>query len=224
MGDRTTCTLVCGGKTTKAKMRALMRAIDTWNGSPCTGNELPDEGGICDFGEFEEVNYGALGKGVWHALRDAGLTFRWGWYAGGDYDRGYIYWRPGMDAPDDPSKLKHYWLTNDGHEFAEVRAMEAAAAAKPGLTVEAFVASLEIPPDVPPLEWRKRNEVDPSPPEPSMHPFTVIGVNDETGERFAEHTFGKDADDAESLVIKTNRPVENYTVAGVIAGHVELLA
>lgn len=216
MGDATTCFLVVGGKTTKRAMRNLFKQIDEHLGNP--GDELPDEGGICDFGEFEEVNYGTLPAEVWRALRDARLTFRWSWYEGWDYGRGYIFWKPGMEEPDDPHELRHYWQTHDGKDMADVSEMTQALEIKPDISLKEFLASLEIPGDPPPIEWGVPEEADPGPhKERPTLTFTVVGYWPETGERFCDHYEAVDAAGAEAAALAQHQEA-GLAVAGVFAG------
>lgn len=76
MGDRTNCTLIVFGETTKVQFGELTELIDA---------EIHDSP---ETWEFEEVNYAQLDPEVEEAIRKAGLSYIWLYENGCEYQSG----------------------------------------------------------------------------------------------------------------------------------------
>ncbi len=61
-------------------------------------------------------------------------------------------------------------------------------------------------------------------PEPEQHPFTVIGVWEETGEVLAEHVFAADPHEAMKLVSGCRDDPASLTILGAVDGKISLIA
>jgi len=213
MGDRTSCYLIVGGNVTHAGMRAIMKAIDNDLGE--TGDELPDEGEVADFGEFNEVNYGSMPDELFDALMAAGASFEWKWCAGGDYGEGYQRYIPGpsVDVPKTVGNIPSFFTLEREEVVSVVRLLAVDAA---GRTIRDVIDELDIPDDVPALHYIDEDDADPGA-EPKPGPlewYTVVGVH-ESGDRYCDHIQATSTEQAEEKACNEN---PGLRVASVFAG------
>lgn len=92
MGDNTDCTLYLWGITTREKMDRVYSTIELDYGIELSRADT--ESATREQIYFEEIDEGNLTYDVQHALKEAGLGYRWDWANGGNYAEGLFIYDP----------------------------------------------------------------------------------------------------------------------------------